>query len=429
MLNSVEKYGNPVPAGSLTYTWVATNPDGRASGYTSCNTNCGSTIINTVTNLTTQSATVIYTITPHASDCPVVPFVFTLTVEPMPDFSISNSVQNICPSSNTTITPLQITNNNMVSFLGYTWSRSNTANLYAVSPPATQLPPIPLSGNGIGNGLTLSGTLQSKVPNSLQTSIFTINAQVNGHTCVSKTAQVTVGDVVAPSITCPGNLTFDCADKIPLPATDYTSFVANGGSASDNCTSPPLIQFVSDVPSGPPCSRVIQRAYRAIDYAGNYSDCIQQITVTDNLSPAFITVPAATMSFCVFDIYSAVFFPPATDITPVRPDYYILTPSDKAALTAITYSDNCNVSLYWKLVDSSGNPVWDSTNSNLLNQKNILISPITDFDIKLNGTIAETRANVVYYYKYWLVDACGNQSPENKVTITIKPRPDVIKLN
>src|SRR5207245_907114 len=66
----------------------------------------------------------------------------------------------------------------------------------------------------------------------------------NASTC---TQIITVNDTTAPNITCPGPVTVSCASSVPAAATDYASFVAAGGSASDNCAANPTITFMGDV--------------------------------------------------------------------------------------------------------------------------------------------------------------------------------------
>src|SRR5262249_18487554 len=65
---------------------------------------------------------------------------------------------------------------------------------------------------------------------------------------------VTIADTQDPVINCPPAGSFQCASAVPAPATDYASFVAHGGSASDNCTMPPTVTWEGDVISDMTCA-------------------------------------------------------------------------------------------------------------------------------------------------------------------------------
>lgn len=429
-LKSVDLFGIPVPAGSVSYTWTtsiaAQDPSKVTITNNTCTSGCSEIIRETVTNSGTTTAIVDFTITPKGGDCVGQDFHVYLSVEPMPHFSITNTNGVICPSANPVIVPIEVVslNSNLISGLQYLWNRTNTTNL-----PATADGSVPATGVGNANGFTISGTLESLFPKSLQTTVFTVEAQVNAHTCVTKSTSVTVGDEVAPVISCPAaSLSFDCISKLPAAATDYNSFVAMGGIATDNCTAQPVVTHVGDVSlSGTNCSGVIRRTYRARDYAGNYSECYQDITIVNNTLPTFTMKPPAAFDRCVYDISVAIFDPltedlkPNIDLSPARPDYYRLTPEDKAALSNITHNGQCNIALHWKIVDSSGNPIRDE-NSDLLQDKTDALS---SHPIKLNGAEA---TDVTYRLVYWLMDGCGNKAAEDQVIITIKPRPIITKI-
>lgn len=99
---------------------------------------------------------------------------------------------------------------------------------------------------------------------------------------------ITVHDEVAPTITCPADITVTCASLIPpadplLPVTD------------DNCEGPVAVTVAPDVTTGFICNQqyTLNRVYTATDMCGNTTSCVQQITVSD------ITVPTIE---CVSDI-------------------------------------------------------------------------------------------------------------------------------
>ena len=100
---------------------------------------------------------------------------------------------------------------------------------------------------------------------------------------------ITIRDTIAPTLTCPPRVTVQCDSDVPAHATNLTSLVAQGGSASDNC-GVPTVTFVSDVSSGS-CPRIITRTYKATDGCGNETTCTQRITVRDTIAPN-ITCPS-----------------------------------------------------------------------------------------------------------------------------------------
>ncbi|MEP6793698.1 MAG: hypothetical protein ABJB16_05180, partial [Saprospiraceae bacterium] len=114
----------------------------------------------------------------------------------------------------------------------------------------------------------------------------------NSATC-SQT--ITVFDNIVPSITCPGNVTVQCASQVPAPNT--ASVIA-----SDNCNGLATVTFVNDVISNQTCTNRfnVTRTYRATDECGNSATCSQTITVFDDIVPSIqcpdnVTVQCASL--------------------------------------------------------------------------------------------------------------------------------------
>jgi hypothetical protein len=108
----------------------------------------------------------------------------------------------------------------------------------------------------------------------------------------------TVQDATPPSISCPPNTTVQCYSQVPPAATDYASFTAQGGSASDNCGAVTVMHSGdSESNPGSSCSNTISRTYTATDAAGNTNSCTQTITVNDTTAPS-LTCPANTTIEC-----------------------------------------------------------------------------------------------------------------------------------
>ncbi len=144
--------------------------------------------------------------------------------------------------------------------------------------------------------------------------------------------------------------------------------------------------------------------------------CYQVINVVDAEPPDF-TAPEP-VGFCVQNIDTASwnFQPmPDTDITPDRPDWYILDGTTELDITNI--SDNCcdeeDITILWTIIFSNSYPPVSG-----IGQPS-LYGPIT-----LWGNTDYTAA--VHTITYVLVDCQGNLSDPVSVNITINPRPNVI---
>ncbi len=117
----------------------------------------------------------------------------------------------------------------------------------------------------------------------------------NFSTCIQT---ITVHDVTNPVITCPGNVTINCQD-------DNTPTGTGTATATDNCAAAGNIAItygdVSTYNADPAnvlhYNYVITRTWRAQDVAGNFSTCIQTITVHDVTNPV-ITCPADVTINC-----------------------------------------------------------------------------------------------------------------------------------
>ena len=85
-----------------TFSWVATD-NSNLSGYTSSGTTAAIPV-QTITNNTNSDQDLVYTITPIANGCAGTPFVYTITVNPVP--LIADKDETICSTETFTITPV-----------------------------------------------------------------------------------------------------------------------------------------------------------------------------------------------------------------------------------------------------------------------------------------------------------------------------------
>jgi hypothetical protein len=119
----------------------------------------------------------------------------------------------------------------------------------------------------------------------------------------------TINDTTAPTINCPPNVTVDCEDDVPAAAQNLAEFEGQGGSVSDNCNGDVTVTFVGDTPLDDPCGGTIERTYRATDQCGNSNDCVQFITVDDDVPP-MISCPPNLFFECEDEVP-----PPAANLT------------------------------------------------------------------------------------------------------------------
>lgn len=96
---------------------------------------------------------------------------------------------------------------------------------------------------------------------------------------------ITVFDDTLPLITCPADITVECASDVPV--ADITDVMA-----SDNCGGTPVIDHVGDVITNMSCANrfTVIRTYSATDDCGNSGTCVQTITINDTIAP-IITCP------------------------------------------------------------------------------------------------------------------------------------------
>ncbi|MEI6061655.1 MAG: PKD-like domain-containing protein, partial [Bacteroidota bacterium] len=150
--------------------------------------------------------------------------------------------------------------------------------------------------------------------------------------------------------------------------------------------------------------------------------CFQVITVVDNQPPAFLA--PGPFSFCVEDIYTADYYDPTMDIMPDRPEYYLLAAGSKVLdLDPATFTDNCGllcaVDIRWRINFA------DSTNLPALPALYFTGQPSAyGVDIKLPGS---ATGDIIHSITYQIVDCNGKASLAVSATITITPRPLVIK--
>ena len=177
---------------------------------------------------------------------------------------------------------------------------ADTGSVVSCFAEARIIPTPPLLSNSCGDSLVISGPVISADPvcSGIKTYTWTYT------NCTGSSEDwvytYTVNDTISPVITCPGDLTFECAGDVPAGFATYVAFVAGGGSASDNCGLDETTFTFTETDLGT-CPRVITRTYSIADSCGNVSQCIQTITVSDITAPV-ITCPGDLTFECAGDV-------------------------------------------------------------------------------------------------------------------------------
>ena len=169
---------------------------------------------------------------------------------------------------------------------------------------------------------------------------------------------ITVQDVTNPVITCPADITIDCEDDNTPAGTGFAT-------ATDICAPAVNIAIThSDVStqSADPSDLLhynytITRTWRATDVSGNYSECIQTITVHDITKPV-ITCPSDVTINCeddntpagTGDATATDNCTPVSNITITHSD---LSTYDADPSNVLHY--NYTIARTWRATDISGN--------------------------------------------------------------------------
>jgi large repetitive protein len=189
------------------------------------------------------------------------------------------------------------------------------------------------------------------------------------------------------------------------------------GSESD--PGPPSVG-VRDFPVG-----VTTIYWTATNLAGS-DDCSQTITVIDNQPPTFTADP---FEDCVENLFLAQYNGTVNLLYgpdyPADQDYYLFRAgSDVLNIDLDTYTDNCcditdGYSMRWR-IDFDG--VEDGSSISGTGQPSTYGS-----DIQLWGDGINFQ-NRLHTITYWITDCNGIESTGVSTTITITPRPDIIKI-
>ncbi len=245
---------NPNNIAGTTYSWTRDNTT-TLTGIPSSGT--GNTISGTLSSSDPQNPqTTVFTITATANGCSSETFTVEVTVgdNTPPAFTVPGAITlNAGSSCSPNLTP------------------TITGTVISPSDNCTA------TGNLIINysdGVSNPGTCPS---NYNFTRTWTVSDLAGNST--SKDQIITVEDHSAPVLSIPPTVAIQCDDSI-LPAA------TGEATATDNCDTTPSINYTDSIPSNyNNCSYTIYRKWTATDACGNSSFALQQINVSDNISP------------------------------------------------------------------------------------------------------------------------------------------------
>ena len=299
-------------------------------------------------------------------------------VNPVP---IITGIFNVCVGSTT-----QLTNNGYPAF-DSPWTSSNT-NVATVT----------TLGEVTGVSAGTSEITYTNTSGCSKKVTLTVNA-------------LPVCTIAGTNTTCPGNTnTF----STPSGITNYLWSISGDGSINGSTTSSSVNATAGNVNSTP-----FTLSLALTDANGCTSNCTKAIT--KDLVPPTFTAPSS-IAVCVESLVRAVYNPATIDINPDRPDYCLFT-KGSTMLDLTGMADNCcalsSLTINWRIDYFDGSP----TSISGTGQPSTYTS-----DIQFPGHVAGTT-NVVHTITYWVTDCNGNVSAARTSNITVKPRPNIIKIN
>lgn len=234
---------------------------------------------------------------------------------------------------------------------------------------------------------------------------------------------VTVEPNDPPDITCPPDITQPNDPGVCEAEIDPGLPTVNAGSPVTFTWV--MTGAVNDAGSGPIGNYAFPVGTTTITWTATNASgtdvCAQVITVVDVEPPSF--TPPEDFEFCVRSLFEAEYYDPTEDITPDRPEYYLFESGATIFnLDQSQFGDNCcdndDLIIHWQIDFEGGNPASISGTG----------QPSTyGADIELPGD-GEDFEDVVHTITYWLEDCNGAFSQPAVVSITIKPRPNVVKI-
>jgi hypothetical protein len=304
------------------------------------------------------------------------------------------------------------------------------ANCNAIPPVAN-----PTATDACGNGVTLTFTETTQGTGCNRQLVRRWTATDACGNSTTRTQLVFVTDNTAPVISqVPANITLSCGSALPPVVNPVVT---------DNCSIGgvvPTLQF-TEQQSPAPCGLLVQRTWRAVDVCGNAAVAHQTITISDQVAPVLIGVPA--------DITVACGQLPAAAVVTAT-DNCSGVPTITFVEEVITGACPYTVKRTWRAQDVCGNlatavqhilvvdntpPVF-SAYPNSVQTDCFSIPPaqeLTAFDAcsgNLPVQFSESRIELACGYtlnRWWTaVDFCGHTVSHNQLITVLDQQPPVI---
>jgi len=213
------------------------------------------------------------------------------------------------------------------------------------------------------------------------------------------TRRISVVDNTPPTASNPASIDVSCTDDIPAPDINVVT------DEADNCSSPIIVTFVSDVSNNASCNQRVIRTYSVTDGCGNTIYVTQDINVLDMVPPTADT-PSDINIACVNDI-------------PIPDTNIITNVTDNCSTTTVSFisdvSDNniCpeTITRTYRVSDDCGNItdiiqliiISDTIDPTASNPTTLNVQCIGDVPDPDNQNCPETITRI-----YRVTDDCGN---------------------
>jgi hypothetical protein len=128
------------------------------------------------------------------------------------------------------------------------------------------------------------------------TRTYSVTDECNNSISVIQT--ITIGDTTLPTASNPAPVSVNCIGDLP------TAEISVVTDEADNCTTNPVVAFVSDISDGNTCPEVITRTYSITDECNNSISVFQTITIND-ITPPTASIPAPITVDCIGEVPAA----------------------------------------------------------------------------------------------------------------------------
>ncbi|NJX15418.1 PKD domain-containing protein [Tamlana crocina] len=273
-----------------TFSWTASAPTGVTGFITSGNSN---TIpVQTITNSNTNSEDVTYTATPSLNGCDGAPVIFTLTVNPAPEFTSQPQSESVCENGTITLLSVSVSGSGSPTYQWYkSTSNSNTGGtLITGETNPTYTPPNTPTGTNYYYAVVSfsSGAGCDEITSNVAQIEVVEGIQIDTHP--TPTQRLCVGGNL------PNPLTVSHSGGTGTISYQWFSNTTNSNTGGTAITGATNIDYT------PPTFTTSGTYFYYLEISLNGSGCsgitsdVAEITVVDD--PVITTQPLATQTLC-----------------------------------------------------------------------------------------------------------------------------------